>query len=168
MTTSSPVPGTLPAQRRPFTAPVIDYEPAPVRNPDAALCPAPSPSAVHRSTPRRRRPTRTPVADPPPPRAAVVFADVALRRILEVLDRRRPLTQLRPVLAPALFDTVGALTRVRHGHPATMRRVRLRSDGATAAEVYATYRRGERVRAIAARIELAGDGRWRVVALQIG
>ncbi|WP_245233978.1 Rv3235 family protein [Mycobacterium sp. PS03-16] len=163
MTTSSPVP----AERRPFTAPVIDYEPAPVRDQDAALCPAPSPAALRRPTPRPWRPARVPPADPPP-RAAVLFADVALRRILEVVDRRRPLTQLRPVLAPSLFDTVGALTRVRHAHAATVRRVGLRGDGAAAAEVYATYHRGGRVRAIAARIELGGDGRWRVVALQIG
>ncbi len=47
-----------------------------------------------------------------------------------------------------------------------LRRVRLRGSDA-AAEVFATYTRGRRVRAIAGRIE-AQDGRWRVVALQIG
>ncbi len=36
-----------------------------------------------------------------------------------------------------------------------------------AAEVFATYTRGPRVRAIAARVELVA-GRWQVVALQIG
>jgi hypothetical protein len=41
-------------------------------------------------------------------------------------------------------------------------------DGeATAAEVFATYSRGRRVRAIAARVELV-KGRWVVVALQVG
>jgi hypothetical protein len=34
--------------------------------------------------------------------------------------------------------------------------------------VCATYTRGERVRAIAARVEVVADGRWQVVALQIG
>jgi hypothetical protein len=50
--------------------------------------------------------------------------------------------------------------------------VRLRTadaaDGeATAAEVFATYTRGDRVRAIAGRIEVVRGG-WLVVALQIG
>jgi hypothetical protein len=108
-----------------------------------------------------------------PPRAAAVFADTALRRILEVTDRRRPVAQLRPLLAPSLVDTVASLTRTTsHEGAAVLRRVRLRSASivdheATAAEVFATYTRGPRVRAIACRVELV-KGRWLVVALQIG
>jgi hypothetical protein len=108
-----------------------------------------------------------------PPRAAAVFADAALRRVLEVVDRRRPVAQLRRLLAPAQFDAVSSLTRSgSHQGPAVLRRVRLRSatvtgDEITAAEVFATYTRGPRVRAIAGRVELV-DGRWLVVALQIG
>ena len=56
-----------------------------------------------------------------------------------------------------------------------LRRVRLRTAAVddqepartTAAEVFATYTRGRRVRAIAGRIELS-EGRWRLVALQVG
>jgi hypothetical protein len=91
--------------------------------------------------------------------------------VLEVIDRRRPVAQLRPLLSPALVDTVVALTRISHTAGATLRRVRLRTtdDDHTAAEVFATYTRGERVRAIAGRIELTDDAnRWRLVALQIG
>ena len=40
-------------------------------------------------------------------------------------------------------------------------------DLAAAAEVFATYTRGPRVRAIAGRVEIIG-GRWQLVALQIG
>jgi hypothetical protein len=36
-----------------------------------------------------------------------------------------------------------------------------------AAEVFATYTRGQRVRAIAGRVEIK-EGRWRLVALQVG
>jgi hypothetical protein len=100
-----------------------------------------------------------------------VFAEAALRRVLEVIDRRRPATQLRPLLTPALIDTVVTLTRSRNVAGATLRRVRLRSAGTetTAAEVFATYTRGERVRAIAARVELMPElNRWQIVALQIG
>lgn len=106
--------------------------------------------------------------EPAAPRAAAVFADMALRRVLEVLDRRRPLTHLKPLVPMALLDSVGTLCRIRYPHPATLRRVRLRSAGPLAAEVSATYTRGDRVRAIAARVEVTGDGRWQLVALQIG
>ena len=108
--------------------------------------------------------------DPLPPPAAVAFADAALRRILEVVDRRRPIAQLRPLVMPALIDTVTALTRAPQNAAATLRRVRVRmvdDDDENQAEVFATYTRANRVRAIAGRIERVDD-RWRIVALQIG
>ena len=183
------------ASRIPFRAgaliaPVVDYEPPPL---DAAAapapCPAPTPAALHR---RVRRPLRASVVAPPPaasvvapppaasvvapppaasvvapPPAAAAFTDAALRRVLEVLDRRRPIAQLRPMLAPPVLDMVFTMTRASApDKAAVLQRVRLRGTEA-AAEVFATYKRGERVRAIAGRIE-AVDGRWRVVALQIG
>lgn len=170
MTQSSPS-SPAHAERASLTSRVVDYEPTPTEV-SVPACPAPSPAALHRRTPRMLRPAPRRDADraaePVAPPAAVAFADVALRRVLEVLDRRRPIVHLKPLLAPPLLDTVGALCRVRYGQPATLRRVRLRSAGPLAAEVCATYTRGERVRAIAARVEVVGDGRWRLVALQIG
>lgn len=109
-------------------------------------------------------------ASRPRPGAAVVFADSALRRVLEVIDRRRPAAQLRPLLAAALTDTVIEMTRSSHSATATLRRLRVRmvdGDQETRAEVFGTYTRGPRVHAIAARIELDGD-HWRIVALQLG
>jgi hypothetical protein len=97
----------------------------------------------------------------------LVFADAALRRVLEVVDRRRPIAQLRPLVTPALIDTVIALTRAPRTAAATLRRVRVRMVDGEAAEVFATYTRGRRVRAIAGRIEQRDD-RWRIVAIQIG
>jgi hypothetical protein len=171
MTTSqTPAPGPA------LVSPVVDYEPPPVG------------MSVCRSTPvlRRRvaRTSRIPagraaVREPAPPRSAVTFADAALRRVLEVIDRRRPVTQLRPLLAPALIDTVIELSRSSHagaGRSQSVRtvarlcRLRLRMvDGAEGAqaEVFGTYISGPRVRALAARIELDGE-RWRIVALQVG
>ena len=162
--TASPIP------RQPvsLTTPIIDCEPPPV---GITACPPPSPAALHRRTTRHNRPTPQPVStEPLPPHAAVVFADAALRRVLEVVDRRRPIAQLRPLLAPALIDTVTALTRATHTAAATLRRVRVRmvdGDDENQAEVFASYTRANRVRAIAGRIECV-DGRWRIVALQIG
>jgi hypothetical protein len=120
----------------------------------------------------RTVPTRSWPHEPAPPRAAAVFADTALRRVLEVTDRRRPVAQLRPLLTPTLFDATVAVTRTSSPEAAVLRRVRLRSasivdDETTAAEVFATYTRGRRVHAIACRIELV-NGRWLIVALQIG
>lgn len=175
MTTSqTPAPGP------PFVSPVVDYEPSPVG------------MSVCRSTPvlRRRAPRagappagrgwhRAVVRETDPPRSAVTFADAALRRVLEVIDRRRPVAQLRPLLAPALIDTVIELSRSSHAAAARTQsartvarlcRLRLRMvDGAEGrqAEVFGTYSSGPRVRALAARIELDGE-RWRIVALQVG
>ena len=114
-------------------------------------------------------------------RQAAIFADAALRRVLEVIDRRRPAAQLRPLLAASLVDSVLSVGPPTTGHPperqgaAVLRRMRLqpvgRHDPDTAAEVSGTYSRGDRVHAIACRVEQvpATDGtRWLVVALHIG
>jgi hypothetical protein len=166
----------LPTRRTSFTSPVIDYEPPPVDPPSPGACRTPSPAALRRPTPRTLRSVPAVAArraEPPPPRAAAVFAQTALRRVLEVTDRRRPVGQLRPLLTPTLFDAVVALTgKTQPKGAAVLQRVRLRSAGvhhdeATAAEVFATYSRGPRVRAVAGRVELV-DGRWLMTALQIG
>ena len=177
----------LPSEPTSFTSPVIDYEPAPepmgrpqppqlgvipvlnVAGP-AAPCPPPSPAALHRHTPRPLAPVapHRVVREPLPPRAAVVFADAALRRVLEVIDRRRPIAQLRPLLTPALIDRVvrAAASRGHRGGGVAPGAAARRVDGdgsPTAAEVFATYTRGRRVRAIAARIEksaMIAGGWW--------
>ena len=110
-----------------------------------------------------------------------MFADAALRRVLEVIDRRRSIAQLGPLLAPSLVESVPSLGRSAAGHPlgqegaAVLRRVGLqpvaRGGPETAAEVFGSYSRGRRVHAIACRVEQvpAGNGiRWQVVALHIG
>lgn len=166
-----------PSDQAALVSPVIDYEPAPVGSAPAP-CPPPTRAALRRRT---SRPPQRPVVhaaspEPAPPRAAVVFAEAALRRILEVVDRRRPLAQLHGVVAPALIDTVLELTRSPHSAAARLQRVRVRMVGdrdTVAGEVFATYTRGPRVRAVAARIapthtRADGANRWRVVALQIG
>jgi hypothetical protein len=167
-TSPPPIPPTIPPRRAVFTSPVIDYEPPPAGA--ATPCPPLSPAALRRRTPRPLRPVpHLPGQDPPT--AVAAFAEAALRRVLEVVDRRRPIAQVRPLLDPALIDSVTALTRSRHAATATLRRVRLRTDSVdpVAAEVFATFSRGPRVHAIAARVEFVPRAkRWRLVALQIG
>jgi hypothetical protein len=117
-------------------------------------------------------------------RQAANFADAALRRVLEVIDRRRPAAQLNPLLAPSLVDSVVSVGRSAAGHAAgyrgaaVLRRMRLQPAGhrdpEAAAEVFGSYSRGNRIHAIACRVEQlpAGAGRtatrWMVVALHIG
>ncbi|EID14035.1 Rv3235 family protein [Mycobacterium xenopi] len=157
--------------------PVVDYEPPPR---DVQHCRPASQTALRRPSARAPRRAaghhRTPVISPGL-RTAADFADAALRRVLEVIDRRRPAAQLRPLLAAGLADSVlarGPGATSRHG-AAVLRRLRLQAAGLhnppRAAEVFGTYSRGHRIHAIACRVErLAGadDNQWQVVALHIG
>jgi uncharacterized protein DUF6459 len=103
-------------------------------------------------------------------RHGAAFADAALRRVLEVIDRRRPVAQLNGLLSAGLVDSVLSANRQAGGHDgvAVLRRLRLQAAGDRAAEIFGSYSRGSRVHAIACRIELVTTGRWQVVALHIG
>jgi hypothetical protein len=156
-----------PTEALPLVSKVIDCEPAPV---GVAACR--SAPALRKRVPRpQHRITHPTATDIAPPRDAVVFADAALRRVLEVIDRRRPVAQLQHLLAPTVIETVIALSRAPHAAAARMHRIRVRTAAAdrdqVAAEVFGTYTRGARVLAVAARIEHTAN-RWRVVALQLG
>ena len=102
------------------------------------------------------------------------FADAALRRVLEVIDRRRSISQLNGLLAAGLVDSVLSANRLADpdGSVAMLRRVRVQAVGSpdvlAAAEVFGSYSRGRRMHAIACRIERMNSGPWQVVALHIG
>ncbi len=108
-----------------------------------------------------------------------MFADAALRRVLEVLDGRRPAAHLFGLLAAGLAETVLAVRTAApagRAEPATLVRVRVQPAGsgevARAVEVFGTYRRGRRTHALACRVESVPETRngtaWQVVALHIG
>ncbi|MFD4182608.1 Rv3235 family protein, partial [Rhodococcus sp. NPDC058514] len=84
------------------------------------------------------------------------FAEHALRLTLEVLDRRRPPAQLRPLLAPALVDLVAALSRrplaARRLGVASLLRVHLRPSDLDTLEVFGTDTPRARMFAGAARL----------------
>ena len=107
-------------------------------------------------------------------RVAARFADAALRRVLEVIDRRRSISQLNGLLVAGLVDSVLSANRLADADDgvAVLRKVRLQAvdspDGFAAAEVFGSYSRGRRMHAIACRIESINSGRWQVVALHIG
>ena len=177
-------PAVCPARRETFAVtPVVEYEPERQSVPrNVPQCRPSSHATLRRAGSAPRRPysgrsTGQPEAVSaavlsPSMRQAATFADAALRRVLEVIDRRRPLAQLRPLLAPSLVDSVLSVVRgpaAREG-AAVLRRMRLQPVGhpATAAEVFGCYSRGDRIHAIACRVERSADTRWLVVALHIG
>jgi hypothetical protein len=108
-----------------------------------------------------------PPGDPPPAAPAGAAASMLARAVVEIISGRRPVAQLRPHCTAEVFEALqrrpvvpsAALPRVLHvrvGEPA---------DGV--AEACAVFRRADRARAIAFRMETT-DGRWRVTELQIG
>ena len=160
--------------------PVAEYEP-PTRNVDnVAQCRQSSRATLRHRASRApgRRGNPHPQAEParellsPSMRRAAAFADAALRRVLEVIDRRRPAAQLRPLLTPSLVDSVVSAGQALGGRgaAAVLRRMRVQpvGDPVTAAEVFGSYSRGDRMHAIACRVEQQPDSRWQVVALHIG
>lgn len=151
----------------PAVVPVIDYEPPVVGGPPAL----PPLTPVRRRCAAPARPVRRSAADIAHTRAAACFADAALRRVLEVIDRRRPPAQLRGLMDPGLVDSLPAGSG-RTG-VARLRRVVAQPSGpnGTAAEIAASYVRGERVHALACRVEQVrtpAGPRWQVVALHLG
>ncbi len=144
---------------------VVDYEPEVGAEPDAP-------------PPRPRRPASLRIVAPRPAdgpsarfREAAAFADAALRTVLEVIDRRRPPTQLRPLMPTGLADTVTARARAgpagRAAAVLRATRVQACDRSENAFEVAATFSRHTRWHAVACRVELFGT-RWQVVALHIG
>jgi Family of unknown function (DUF6459) len=177
-------PAVSPPRRETFAVtPVVEYEPERQSMPrNVPQCRPSSHATLRRAAPAPRRPySGRPAGQPeaasvavlsPSMRQAAIFADATLRRVLQVIDRRRPLAQLRPLLAPSLVDSVGSVGRGSAGREgaAVLRRMRLQPVGhpATAAEVFGCYSRGDRIHAIACRVEQGADTRWLVVALHIG
>ena len=162
----------------PLVSRVIEYEPRAHRAPALPPVPAAQPATVPATTPS------DPPPDPPPPpdplaHAAATFADAALRRVLEVIERRRPLAQLRPLMSTGLVDSLLPLMAARPAGTARLRRVIAQPVGGraeigaddAAAEIAANYARGNRLHAIACRVQQTPGPigpRWQVVALHLG
>ena len=156
----------FPSFASPAVIGVADYEPPAFGGP-VTLPPVTVPRPRSRV---RGAPARDSTAEDARIRTAALFADAALRRILEVIDRRRPLAQLRGLMAAGLMDSLPAGAGAG---PARLRRVvaQLTGPDGTAAEVAANYTRADRVHAIACRIEQVATPtgpHWRVVALHLG
>jgi hypothetical protein len=102
--------------------------------------------------------------------AAKRFAERSLRMVLEVLDGRRGVVQLRPLADPVVVSAVQTLARTgvaeRRLGAAVLAGVRIVPVERGTAEVFGGYERGGRRFAVAARIT-ARRGEWRVTALRL-
>lgn len=105
-------------------------------------------------------------------------AEQAFRLLLEVLDRRRPAEHMDKLFAPGVVEPVKTIVRTRPPGlrlgTASLRRVHVSRAAPNAAEVFATYNRGQRVFAVAARLELrtarhtaARRTTWTVTSLRV-
>ncbi|MGS2809071.1 Rv3235 family protein [Nocardia sp. MW-W600-9] len=99
------------------------------------------------------------------------FAEQVVRLVLEVVDRRRQVDQLRSVTDPLVLAAVRTmltqdLVPGRELGAAALTRVRVTTTDPGGAEIFASYQRGGRTFAVAGRIESARD-RWRLVALRL-
>ncbi|MFD5177723.1 Rv3235 family protein [Nocardia sp. NPDC058379] len=99
------------------------------------------------------------------------FAEQVVRLVLEVVDRRRQVDQLRSVSDPLVLAAVRTmlaqdLVPGRELGAAALTRVRVTAADPGGAEVFASYQRGDRTFAVAGRIESVRD-RWRLVALRL-
>jgi hypothetical protein len=97
----------------------------------------------------------------PRPAAAIV-----VRAIVEALSGVRPVAHLTGWTTPQLQSTLERF-RVQNAGRGTVRSIRISQPRPGAAEVCAVISRGDRIAALALRMESTG-GRWRVTALQIG
>ncbi|MFC9555125.1 Rv3235 family protein [Rhodococcus sp. NPDC056960] len=130
----------------------------------------------HRPSPHSGASPRSPAAPPDtaplPPRDVHRFTEQAFRLVLEVLDRRRNVRHLRPLVSPPLIDVVRTLALAdspgRRLGVATLVRVHLRAVEPGAYEAFGTYGRGPRVFVIAARVERASDTGWTVTSMVVG
>ena len=136
------------------------------------------PRPLHRPGPRPAATTRRADADFGPvlsTRADLPDVRVAGRRLLttalEAFAGRRPLTQLRPLTTPTLFQAVcaGRTPRWCAGGtaPIVLGALHVCEPVDGVAEVSAVAHRAGRAHAVAARLE-GVDGRWRCTAVQVG
>jgi hypothetical protein len=147
----------------------IAYGPAPADPQGASVC-------VHCGGQRQaqgevRQPSRAAAfqaaADLPDERAARETVAWVVRLVLEVIDARRPIAQLKGVATTTVLRYVRAARLA--AYPARSSRllsIRICSPTGEVIEAAAVVRIEQRTRALAARFE-QGQGQWRCVSLRI-
>ncbi|MCX4762563.1 Rv3235 family protein [Streptomyces sp. NBC_01275] len=147
--------------------------PAHTRPADSRPAGAPPRTHTSRTTPTAPQPATTapstPVAPVAQPRPTDLFAD----RLLAVLSGRRPVHfMLRHTVGPA-YDDLARLAergplRTRDGISPIVRDIGYYVPRPGAIEAFARIGSGDRLRAMAFRLELGADRRWRCTAVELG
>jgi len=180
MTATAPLLDPQPPEVAPAPARLrLVVRPAPRREPpfDDELGDLAPPAAWNQPLPFPA-PPRVPAASLPPRPDTLPQPGPWTRRLLvgliESADGRRAVQQLSPLLGFAITRALGAdferaaESGTRHWlHRASVQSVRSTEPAAGVAELCATLRVGERIRAVAVRLEATGD-RWRCTRLQLG
>lgn len=126
----------------------------------------------------RRRRAALPAAAPSPLRGVLpdpaMWGQRLLVGIIEAAGGRRPVNQLTTLLSPAVahglrseLEHAGRLNKPHWTHRAVVRSVRSSEPADQVAELCATVRVGERVRAVAMRLEVR-HSRWCCTKLVLG
>ncbi|GGT15020.1 Rv3235 family protein [Streptomyces chromofuscus] len=130
--------------------------------------PARSASAVTRTGPARSASAVTRPLAVPQPRPTDLFAD----RLLLVLSGRRPVHAMLGYTAGPAYDDLARLAehgplRARGPRP-VIRDIGYCEPRPGAIEAFARIGTGDRLRAMAFRLELGRDNRWRCTAVELG
>ena len=129
----------------------------------SALAHAPLPPAAPRQ-PARCHLRLVPVPDEPVPAPAPADLWLLLGRVLEIIDGRRPVGQLDELLPAHRQGTVLRELENRPGRRRKLLSVHASRINHRAVELCASVEQGNRVRAMAARMELSRS-RWRFTRL---
>ncbi|MER5797033.1 MULTISPECIES: Rv3235 family protein [Streptomyces] len=161
-------PGTTPPRTPGAGAP----RPAPGDSPPQAPAPqAPPEEAASRTrllSPRPSPPSSSPSSPPPQPRPTDLFAD----RLLAVLSGQRPVHCMLRHTAGRAYDELAWLAergplRTRGARP-VVRDIGYYVPRPGAIEAFARIGAGDRLRAMAFRLEQGPDLRWRCTAVELG
>ena len=154
---------TGPADTRPPSAPAT----RPPAAPDPAGRTSPIPEATPRTAPARSSHRQVPQV--PQPRPTDLFAD----RLLAVLSGRRPVHCMLRHTAGRAYDELAWLAergplRTTRGTRPVVRDIGYYVPREGAIEVFARVSAGDRLRALAFRLEQGPDLRWRCTAVELG
>ncbi|MET8690236.1 Rv3235 family protein [Streptomyces sp. NPDC004732] len=122
--------------------------------PTATATPTPTPTATR------------PIPAQPPPHPTEIFAE----RLVLVLSGQRPMHWVARHIANTAFDELARLAELRplctDGHRPTIHRIGHYQPHPETYEVFARIATGPRLRALAFRLTLGTDRRWRCTAVE--
>ncbi|WP_338897951.1 Rv3235 family protein [Streptomyces sp. TG1A-60] len=163
-------PGRTPARTAPGGGPCPNSATPPRTTPDSATPARTAPDSTAPGHPTPGHTPTPPLARPvPQPRPTDRFADL----LLAVLTGRRPVHSMLRHTAGRAYDELAWLAeqgplRATHGAHPVVRDIGYYVAGPGALEVFARIGAGDRLRAMAFRLEHGPDHRWRCTAVELG